>query len=113
VVLIDFWATWCGPCRQSMPAVERLWRRHQADGLAVVSMNLEGDAARARAFAAGFQPPLTVPIYLDDGRAAAAFQVDGIPELVLLDRSGVVRRLHVGTFDEAELDGAVADLLRR
>ena len=112
VVLIDFWATWCGPCRQSMPAVERLWQRFRADGLEVVSVNVEGERERARAFAAGFHPPLTFPLYVDDGRAGSAFHVDAIPQLVLLDREGVIRLVHVGGFDEAELGGTIQGLLR-
>jgi thiol-disulfide isomerase/thioredoxin len=112
VVLIDFWASWCAPCRASMPALERLWQRFRAAGLEVVSVNVEGDAAKARAFAAGFRPPLTFPLYVDDGRAAAAFHADAIPHLVLVDRQGIVRLVHVGGADEDELADRIAALLR-
>jgi thiol-disulfide isomerase/thioredoxin len=112
VVLVDFWATWCGPCRESMPAVERLWRRFHAAGLEVVSINVEGEAARARTFAARFQPPLTFPLYVDDGHAQAAFHVDAIPHLVVIDRQGTMRLVHVGGFDEEELAATLSDLVR-
>jgi thiol-disulfide isomerase/thioredoxin len=78
VVLLDFWATWCAPCRRGMPAIERLWERYRDQGLEIVSINIENDAARARAFAAAFQPRLTFPLYLDDGALQSAFHVDGI-----------------------------------
>jgi len=112
VVLIDFWATWCGPCRASMPAVERVWQRFRGQGLEVVSINVEGDAAKARAFAAGFTPPLTFPLYVDDGSAAAAFHADAIPHVVLVDKQGTMRFVHVGGTDEEDLAGRVAALLR-
>jgi thiol-disulfide isomerase/thioredoxin len=112
VVLIDFWATWCGPCRQSMPAIERLWQRYHADGLTVVSINVEGQGPKARAFAAGFNPPLTFPLFVDSGDAQRAFHVDAIPQLVLVDRAGHIQLVHVGGFDEDELGAAIARALR-
>ena len=113
VVLIDFWATWCGPCRKSMPAIERLWQKYRGEGLAVVSINVENDGPHARSFAAAFQPPLTFPLYVDSGPAQAAYHVDAIPQLVLLDKEGRIALLHVGGFDEAELGEKIDSLLHR
>jgi thiol-disulfide isomerase/thioredoxin len=113
VVLIDFWATWCAPCRQSMPAIERLWQKHRAAGLEVVSINVENDGPKARGFAARFKPQLTFPLYLDDGPAQAAFHVDAIPQLVLVDKQGKIALLHVGGVDEPELDERISDALAR
>jgi len=108
VVLIDFWATWCKPCRQTMPIVERLWRKHQDHGFTVVSIDVDGrsddEARQARAFAARFDPPLTFPMYLDDGTAGSAFHVDAIPHLILVDKSGRVAISDIGILDENELD---------
>ena len=112
VVLIDFWATWCHPCRESMPMVERVYARHQAAGLEVLSVNTDGGpgaAARARAYAA--RAGLAVPVVVDDGRAASLYKVTTIPHLVLVDRAGVIRSVILGVPSEGELDRQVRELL--
>lgn len=111
IVLIDFWATWCRPCRASMPTVEKLWQRFRDQGLEVVSLNVEGDSARVRAFVDEFRSPLTFPLFVDDGRAQAAYGIEVIPTVVLIDRAGRVRLVHVGEFDEKAIAGAIANLL--
>jgi thiol-disulfide isomerase/thioredoxin len=112
VVLVDFWATWCGPCRKSMPALERLYRARHAGGLEIMSVNVEAPSAagRARAFAAGLDPPITFPLYVDDGRVGALYRVDVIPHMVLVDKRGRIRGVEVG-IPAADLDARVAALL--
>jgi thiol-disulfide isomerase/thioredoxin len=115
VVLIDFWATWCGPCRQSMPTMERLYQKYGARGFTIMSMNTEGprQVEAARRFAAGFQPALTFPIYLDPGHVVRDYEVDVLPTMVLLDRQGLVRWVHIGYSEAAgrELEERVQKLL--
>jgi thiol-disulfide isomerase/thioredoxin len=114
VVLVDFWATWCQPCRQSMPALERLYRAHHASGFRVLSVNIESArmAKRAEAFAARMN--LTFPLFRDrEGSAQDAFKVTAIPHLILVDRKGSVRLVHVGGVggdDEEELSAAIRTL---
>jgi thiol-disulfide isomerase/thioredoxin len=110
VVLVDFWATWCVPCRRSMPAIEKLWKTYRDQGLTVVSINVENDAAGARAFAERFQPRLDFPLFVDDGAAQAVYRVDSIPHLVLIGRDGRIDLVHVGGFDADELGERIADL---
>jgi thiol-disulfide isomerase/thioredoxin len=97
VVLVDFWATWCQPCRQSMPAIERLYAAHKDRGFRVLSVNVENArmASRAEKFAAKMR--LSFPLYRDpQGSAQGAFSVEAIPHIILLDKKGDVRLVHVG-----------------
>ena len=112
VVLIDFWATWCAPCRHTMPALQKVYEKYKARGLEVVSVNIENDAVRASSFAAAFKPRLTFPLFVDAGPAQAAFRVDAIPHLVLVDREGRIAFVHVGGLSADDLDEKVGELVK-
>jgi thiol-disulfide isomerase/thioredoxin len=112
VVLVDFWATWCGPCRHTMPALQKVYEKYKDRGLEVVSVNIENDAVRASSFAAAFKPKLTFPLFVDAGPAQAAFRVDAIPHLVLIDKDGRIAFVHVGGLSADDLDEQVGDLVK-
>jgi thiol-disulfide isomerase/thioredoxin len=109
VVVLDFWATWCGPCRESLPAIDRVYRRHREQGLALVSINTD-DPVKARAMLRSMG--ISVPLYVDDGTVAERYGVSTIPHLVILDRMGMVRHVHRGFDGESTLDAQVTALLR-
>jgi thiol-disulfide isomerase/thioredoxin len=105
VVLLDFWASWCGPCRRSMPHIEALHREYGPRGLVVLGVNSE-TAAKAKDYlqANGF----TFPTLVDNGgNVGQQFQVSGIPTTVLIDRSGRVSAYLVGAGSEGRLRAAV------
>lgn len=86
VVLVNFWATWCPPCRKEMPDLEALYRRFKGEGLVVLAISDE-DAAKVRPFIGGRQ--VTYPILLDPGRKVNdVFQIQGIPKSFVYDRDG-------------------------
>jgi len=86
VVLLNFWATWCPPCRKEMPDLEILFHRFQGQGLVILAISDE-DASKVRPFLAG--RGVTYPILLDPGRKVnQLFQVDGIPKSFVYDRHG-------------------------
>ena len=113
VVYVDFWASWCVPCRKSMPALEALYRKHGAAGFAVVGVNKDVNEDDSRRFLQ--RVPVTFTLVKDaDDRLARSFGVKAMPSGYLVDRRGIVRRVHRGFTDAtaAELDEEIQSLLR-
>ncbi len=97
VVLIDFFATWCMPCREEMPQLEALAREHAADGLQVVGVS--GESPPIVAGAAG-KFHVSYPLASDEGdEASGRYFVTALPTMVVIDRQGVVRKIVVGDLD--------------
>ena len=107
VVVLEFWATWCGPCLQSLPRVDAAARRW-GDRAAVIAVNLDDRAKAAALFAeAGYRMILAA----DDGEAGARYQVDVLPHVVVIDRAGVVRMVAQGGGGVRRAEAAVERLL--
>jgi len=94
VMYLDFWASWCGPCRVSLPAMNALYREFNAEGFEVVAVNVDKDRAEAHRFLK--QHPVSYYVVADDGSLPRRFGVKGMPTAYLIDRSGTVRRVHEG-----------------
>ena len=95
VVYVDFWASWCAPCRKSFPWMNGLQKRHAAEGLQIVAINLDEKREDAAAFLA--QVPATFTIVYDPaGATAKAYRIKGMPSSFLIDREGKVISMHTG-----------------
>lgn len=110
-VLLDFWATWCAPCRTEAPIVDQVSRRFRDQGLVVVGVNTDtADQGDPRAFA--LSHGLTYPIVHDvDGVAERLFAVDSLPTLVVLSRDGKITAVRTGITTDAELERLVRQVL--
>lgn len=96
-VIINFWASWCDPCRREAPLLEQAWRDHEADGLTVLGVDLRDAPANARAFVK--KHGITYPVVVDEGErlAHALLDVDGLPQTFFLDSSGHFQAIESGT----------------
>ncbi len=100
VVYVDFWASWCGPCKRSFPWMNRLQQRFGADGLQVVAINLDEKREDAAAFLARVPAQFTIA-YDPAGSAAKAYAIKGMPSSALVGRDGQLLWLHTG-FNDAD-----------
>ena len=97
VVYLDFWASWCGPCKLSFPYMNRLAAEHASDDLVVLAVNVDRSRPQADAFLAQVKNRLTI-VYDPAGREAKRFEVKAMPTSLLLGRDGRVRYVHSGFF---------------
>jgi peroxiredoxin len=101
IVLVNFWASWCGPCRQEMPILEQLNHQYRNKGVALIGVNVEPDSALATNWLKA--TPVTFPILFDvDSKVSKLYEVQGMPNTVILDRKGIVRYIHRGYTPGAE-----------
>lgn len=95
VVYLDFWASWCGPCLQSMPFMQSLQQTFQSKGLQVVTLNVDENPEDAKSFIS--QHGVNLPVVVDrSGECAGAFQVSAMPSSFLIDRQGRIRHVEAG-----------------
>lgn len=95
IMLINFWASWCGPCIQEMPQLDKLAEKYQPLGVQVWGVNVESDSSAAKAYLS--KVSVGFPILLDqDNSVSKAYQVEAMPTTVILDKDGKVRSVHRG-----------------
>ncbi len=113
VVLINFWASWCGPCRQEMPLLSELHEQYRDLGFTVLGVNVEEDSRQARKLLE--DAPVSFPVVFDsDSTVSREYDVAAMPSTMLVDRNGTLRYLHKGYKPglEAVYQQQVRDLLR-
>lgn len=95
VVMINFWATWCGPCRQEMPLLDDLYNRYQRVGFQLLGVNIDDDSRRAMQMVE--ELGVNFPVLFDETKEVSRlYDVEAMPVTVLVDRSGTVRHVHLG-----------------
>lgn len=95
VVMINFWATWCGPCRQEMPILDELHSRYKRAGFQLLGVNIDDDPNRARKMIE--ELGVSFPVLFDNNKAVSElYAVQAMPVSVMVDRNGVVRYVHHG-----------------
>jgi cytochrome c biogenesis protein CcmG, thiol:disulfide interchange protein DsbE len=112
VVVVDFWASWCEPCAEAMPALERIYQRYRGQGLVVIGVSEDRTVDNARGFLQ--RANVSFPVMHDaDHSVANRYRPPTMPSTYVIDRQGVVRHVHAGyrAGDAARLERELRDLL--
>jgi len=113
VVMINFWASWCGPCRQEMPLLEDIYKKYNKLGFTLIGVNVEPDSKAADDWLKA--TPVTFPVGYDkDSKVSQMFKVSGMPTTVIIDRKGNLRYRHVSykPGDEGEYLNTIRAMIR-
>jgi peroxiredoxin len=113
VVMVNFWATWCGPCQQEMPLLDQMYKKFKPVGFTLIGVNVDKDAPPVKDLLA--RKPVSFPVLLDPTNAVSkAYHLDEMPSSVIIDRSGMIRYVHRGykPGDENEYQDRIRQLIR-
>ena len=113
VVMVNFWATWCGPCRQEMPLLDELYSRYGRVGFSLLGVNIDDNSSKAMDMVS--ELGVSFPVLFDSRKEVSKlYEVGAMPVTVLIDREGTVRYVHLGYkpgYEEKDLD-QIRSLLR-
>jgi thiol-disulfide isomerase/thioredoxin len=114
VLIIDFWATWCGPCRESFPALETIYKKHKAQGFELVAINIDETPDEVDAFLKS--TGVHFPVGFDPGGEKVAgkkYPIPTMPTTYVIDKKGTIRHVHAGYHDgeDKEIEAEVTKLL--
>ena len=113
VVMLNFWASWCGPCRQEMPLLEQMHKRYSALGFTLVGVNVDANSKDAEEWLS--KTPVSFPVLFDrESKVSKLYDVNAMPSTVFIDRQGNVRYQHKGykAGDEGEYLNQIRALLK-
>jgi len=114
VVLLNFWATWCPPCRREMPSMERLHQKLNGENFAVIAVNQMEDGDHVFAYIGQLEVDPSFTILFDkDSKVSSSFRVNGLPTTYLIDKQGKIRYRAIGgrEFDHPEVEKQIMQLI--
>jgi len=112
VVMVNFWATWCGPCQQEMPLLDQMYKKFKPTGFTLLGVNVDKDVPTVKDLLT--RKPVTFPILLDPtNQVSKAYHVNDMPSTVIIDRKGDIRYVHRGykPGDENEYQNRIRQLI--
>ena len=113
VVMVNFWATWCGPCQQEMPLLDQMYKKYKVAGFTLLGVSVDKDAAPVKDLMA--RRPVSFPVLQDPAnQVRKAYHVDEMPSAVIIDRKGEIRYIHRGykPGDENEYQDRIRQLIK-
>lgn len=109
-VILNFWASWCGPCREEQPGLERIWQKYKDQGVQFLGINFRDTEANARAYMDEFK--VTYPsIFNPPGQIASQYNVAAVPTTVFIDKEGKIVGKWPGAISESQLEANIEELL--
>jgi peroxiredoxin len=113
VIILNFWATWCGPCRQEIPDFVELYKKYKDQGVVIVGVSLDKDGwEKVNPFVK--QNNINYPVVLDNGTVASSFgKIQFIPTTFIIDPSGTIVDEHTGVMTKAMLEAKIKPLLKK
>lgn len=102
VVLVNFWATWCPPCREEMPLFEKVYKKYKDKGFEILAVSTDSSVEPVKKFVEEFN--VSFPVLLDDGKVSSLYSIQGLPTSFLIDREGKVVKVRLGKYKEIERD---------
>jgi cytochrome c biogenesis protein CcmG, thiol:disulfide interchange protein DsbE len=111
-VLLNFFTTWCGPCRAEMPGMQKMFETYYPRGLVLIAVDLGDSPADVKQYARDLQ--LGFPILLDqESEVGNRYGVSSFPRTFFIDTTGVIRKINIGSMEESEIADGIEDLLQR
>jgi peroxiredoxin len=113
VVMLNFWATWCGPCQQEMPLLDQMYKKYKPAGFTLIGVNVDKEAPAVKQLLA--RKPVSFPVLLDPAnQVSKTYRVDEMPSTVIIDRKGAIRFVHRGykPGDENDYQDRIRQLIR-
>lgn len=110
-VIVNFWATWCAPCRLEMPELQATYEQYQADGLVILALNRDESPTVVKAFFYDEMGLTFTPLLDEGGVVADGYGVFNYPTTLFIDRSGVVTAVHRGPLTQSQLTDYLADTI--
>jgi thiol-disulfide isomerase/thioredoxin len=109
VVIVDFWATWCGPCRMTLPSLDALYKKYHGKGLEIIGVSSES-LEELKSFQATAK--LGYPLFNDIARTTTnQFQAYAYPTMAIIDKQGVIQRIEVGAHQQADIEKWILEYL--
>ncbi len=111
-VMVNFWATWCGPCSAEMPNIEKVYEQHSNGDVVILAVNQNESADQVQGYADLYR--LHFPILLDNrGQVGDMYRVQALPTTIFIDRTGIIREIHIGGPMSPEfIEGRIQSLLK-
>lgn len=111
VVFLNFWATWCPPCRAEMPAMEELYREYRDKGVVIIGVDLGESRSSVKSFVEenGYSWTFVID---STGEVARDYMVTGIPSSFFIDKDGIIRALQVGSMSRATMEARLAEAMK-
>jgi thiol-disulfide isomerase/thioredoxin len=113
VVLLDFWATWCGPCRMELPSFVKLYPQYHPKGLEMIGLSVEAPSSQPAGYFADFLKKFSInyPVGFASQNTQKAYGIESIPATFFIDKTGKVAMAFVGTHSEEDITGVIEKLL--